>query len=149
MTVWNTIDDTYSNFVLYIVTKPHFLIFASFQSIFSMAVWNTIDDRYSNFCFMQKRIQIFLFFAILESIFNGQCGKLSMIDSPILSSPYIETKPHFLIFASFERFLVWQCGILSMIHTPTLSSTRGVQKVRGKVLLNRIALIDCNENSQI
>ena len=68
--VWNTIDDTYSNFVLYIVTKPHFLIFASFQSIFSMAVWNTIDDRYSNFCFMQKRIQIFLFFAILESIFN-------------------------------------------------------------------------------
>ena len=70
MTVWNTIDDTYSNFVLYIVTKPHFLIFASFQSIFSMAVWNTIGDRYSNFCFMQKRIQIFLFFAILESIFN-------------------------------------------------------------------------------
>ena len=27
--------------------------------------------------------------------------------------------------------------------------TRGDQKVRGKVLLNRIALIDCNENSQI
>ena len=26
MAVWNTIDDTYSNFVLYIVTKPHFLI---------------------------------------------------------------------------------------------------------------------------
>ena len=25
--------------------------------------------------------------------------------------------------------------------------TRGDQKVRGKVLLNRIALIDCNENS--
>ena len=45
MAVWNTIDDTYSNFFLYIVTKPHFLIFASFQSIFTMAVWNTIDDR--------------------------------------------------------------------------------------------------------
>ena len=33
-----------------------------------------------------------------------------MIDSPILSSLYIEMKPHFLIFASFERFLgmaVW------------------------------------------
>ena len=28
-------------------------------------------------------------------------------------------------------------------------STRGDQKVRGKVLLNRNALIDCNENSQI
>ena len=27
--------------------------------------------------------------------------------------------------------------------------TRGDQKVRGKVLLNRIAFIDCNENSQI
>ena len=27
------------------------------------------------------------------------------------------------------------------------SSTRGDQKVRGKVLLNRIAFIDCNENS--
>ena len=25
--------------------------------------------------------------------------------------------------------------------------TRGDQKVRGKVLLNRIAFIDCNENS--
>ena len=33
MAVWNTIDDTYPNFVLYMVTKPHFLIFASFQSI--------------------------------------------------------------------------------------------------------------------
>ena len=54
MAVWNTIDDTYSNFVLYIVTKPHFLIFASFQSIFTMAVLNTIDDRYSNFCIIQK-----------------------------------------------------------------------------------------------
>ena len=54
MAVWNTIDDTYSNFVLYIVAKPHFLIFASFQSIFTMAVWNTIDDRYSIFCIIQK-----------------------------------------------------------------------------------------------
>ena len=48
----DTIDDTYSNFVLYIETKPHFLIFASFQSIFNMAVWNIMDDRYSNFCIM-------------------------------------------------------------------------------------------------
>ena len=28
-------------------------------------------------------------------------------------------------------------------------TTRGDQKVRGKVLLNRIAFIDCNENTQI
>ena len=27
MAVWNTFDDTYSNFVLYIVMKPHFLIY--------------------------------------------------------------------------------------------------------------------------
>ena len=122
MAVWNTIDDTYSNFVLYIVTKPHFLIFASFQSIFTMTVWNTIDDRYSNFCIIQKRSHISLLLPYYKGFSVGQCGILSMIDSPILSSHYIETKPHFLIFASFERFFVWQCGILSMMHTPTLSS---------------------------
>ena len=49
MTVWNTIDDRYSNVVLYIEMTPHFLIFfASFQSILIMAEWNHIDDRYSN-----------------------------------------------------------------------------------------------------
>ena len=117
MAVWNTIDDIYPNFVFYIATKPHFLIFAYFQSIFTMTVWNTIDDRYSNFCFMQKRSHISLFSPFYNAFSIGQCGILSMIDSPILSSLYIETKPHFLIFASFERFLVWQCGILSMIHT--------------------------------
>ena len=41
MAVWNTIDDRYSNFVLYIEMKPYFLIFASFQSVFIMAEWNT------------------------------------------------------------------------------------------------------------
>ena len=122
MAVWNTIDDTYSNFVLYIVMKPNFLIFASFQSIFTMAVWNTIDDRYSNVCIIQKSSHISLFCHIRKVFSVGQCGILSMIDSQILFSLYIETKPHFLIFASFERFFVWQCRILSMIHTPTLSS---------------------------
>ena len=29
----------------------------------------------------------------------------------------------------------------------TTNYTRGDQKVRGKVLLNRIAFIDCNQNS--
>ena len=48
MTVWNTIDDRYSNFFFfYIETMHNLLIFARFQSIFSMTVWNTIDDRYS------------------------------------------------------------------------------------------------------
>ena len=36
LTVWNTIDDRYSNVVLYIEMKPHFLIFCFFQSIFIM-----------------------------------------------------------------------------------------------------------------
>ena len=31
ITVWNTIDDRYSNFVFYIERKPHFLIFTSFE----------------------------------------------------------------------------------------------------------------------
>ena len=50
MTVWNTIDDRYSkSFLLCIETMHNLLIFARFQSIFSMTVWNTIDDRYSIF----------------------------------------------------------------------------------------------------
>ena len=49
MTVWNTIDDRYSNVVLYLEMKPYFLIFvASFQSILLMAEWNPIENRYSN-----------------------------------------------------------------------------------------------------
>ena len=70
MAVWNTIDDTYSNFVLYMVTKPHFLIFASFQSIFTMAVWNTIDDRYSNFLYYTEMKSHIFIFAILERFFS-------------------------------------------------------------------------------
>ena len=31
MTVWNTIDDRYSNFVFFIERKPHTLIFTSFE----------------------------------------------------------------------------------------------------------------------
>ena len=81
-TVWNAIDDRFSNCVLplYIETKPHFLIFASFESFFSMVVWNTIDDTYSNFVFYNE--------AVL----------------------YKATKPHFLIFAYFQSIFsmaVW------------------------------------------
>ena len=52
MTLWNTIDDRYSNFfssIYDIETMHNLLIFARFQSIFSMTVWNTTDDRYSIF----------------------------------------------------------------------------------------------------
>ena len=36
-------------FFFYIETMHNLLIFARFQSIFSMTVWNTIDERYSIF----------------------------------------------------------------------------------------------------
>ena len=38
---------------------------------------------------------------------------------------------------------------IAWVLEPSLSRlyTRGDQKVRGKVLLNRIAFIDCNENA--
>ena len=40
--------------------------------------------------------------------------------------------------------IMCSCLLFTLIH---VYNTRGDQKVRGKVLLNRIALIDCNENS--
>ena len=67
-TVWITIDDTYSNFVLYIETKPHFLVLVSFQSIFSTTVLNTFDDRYSNFVLYIVMKPHFLIFASFQII---------------------------------------------------------------------------------
>ena len=87
--VWNTIDDTYFNFVLYIVTKPHFRIFASFESLFGMTVWNTIDDTYS-----------------IVPLYRNEATFLDL--APFVF--YIETKPHFLIFVSLESIIcmtVW------------------------------------------
>ena len=48
MTVWNTIDDRYSNFFLLYRNNAYFTnFFSRLKGIFSMTVWNTIDDRYS------------------------------------------------------------------------------------------------------
>ena len=70
MTVWNTIDDTYSVVPLY-RNEATFLDFASFESIFSMTVWNTIDDRYSNFfVFYIETMHNLLIFARFQSIFS-------------------------------------------------------------------------------
>ena len=69
MTVWNTIDDRYSCFFFFYIETMHNLldlIFARFQSIFSMTVWNTIDDRYSNvvlYIEMKPHFLIFCFFS--------------------------------------------------------------------------------------
>ena len=66
MTMWNTIDERYSIFFFYIETKHNLLIFARFQSIFSMTVWNTIDDRYSIFHFIETKPYFLLLLLFLE-----------------------------------------------------------------------------------
>ena len=43
--------------------------------------------------------------------------------------------------------LIYDLLNISLKSITLLTSTRGDQKVRGKVLLNRITFIDCNENS--
>ena len=68
MAGWNTFDDRYSKLVLYIETKPDFLIFAYFQIIFSVTLWNTFNDGYSNFVFYIETKQFFLMFVPFESI---------------------------------------------------------------------------------
>ena len=66
MTVWNTIDDRYSIFFFYIETMHNLLIFARFQSIFSMTVWNTIDDRYSIFSLYRNEATFLAFVPFSE-----------------------------------------------------------------------------------
>ena len=67
--MWNSIDDTYSNFAFYIETKPHFLIFVSLESIICMIVWNTIDDKFFIIP-LYRNETTFLDFAFFESIFS-------------------------------------------------------------------------------
>ena len=53
-------------FIIYIETMHNLLIFARFQSIFSMTVGNTIDDRYFNvvlYIEMKPHFLIFCFFS--------------------------------------------------------------------------------------
>ena len=91
-----------SNFVHYIhvVTKPHFLFFASFESLFSMPVWNTIDETYSVVP-LYRNEATFLDLAPFESISACQCGILSMIHTPFC--PLYSNEATFLDFASFEK----------------------------------------------
>ena len=71
-------------FFFYIETKHNLLIFARFQSIFSMTVWNTIDDRYSNVVLYIEMKPYFLIFLPLFKAFSlWQSGMISMIDTPI------------------------------------------------------------------
>ena len=56
-------------FFFYIETMHNLLIFAHFQSIFSMTVWNTIDDRYSIFP-LYRNEATFLVFAPFSEHFQ-------------------------------------------------------------------------------
>ena len=93
-------DDTYSNFVLYIVTKPHFLVYASFESLFSMTVWNTIDETYSVVPLYSNEAT-FLDFASFESIFSMTVW--NTIDDTYSISPLYRNEATFLAFAPFSE----------------------------------------------
>ena len=62
------------------------VFFSSFNSIFSMTAWNTIDDLYSNFVLYIVTKPHFLSLPIFKAFSGRQCGILSMIDTPNLSS---------------------------------------------------------------
>ena len=67
MTVWNTIDDSYSNYYPLYRNEAIFLDFCLFLPSFKfMTVWNTIDDRYSNFVFFIERKPHSLIFTSFE-----------------------------------------------------------------------------------
>ena len=83
----------------YIEMKSHFLILASFQSIFSMAVWNTIDDPYTHFVFCKETKPHFLIIVSHESIF---CMTVwNTIDDKFYIIPQYRNGATFLEFASF------------------------------------------------
>ena len=100
MTVWNTIDETYSVVPLY-SNEATFLDFASFESIFSMTVWNTSDDTYS-ISPLYRNEATFLAFARFQSIFIMTVW--NTIDDRYSNVVlYLEMKPHFLIFCFFSK----------------------------------------------
>ena len=100
MTVWNSIDATYSNFVFYIEMKPHFFIFVSLESIFCMTVRNTIDDKFSIIS-LYRNEATFLDFASFESIFSMTVW--NTIDDRYSIFPLYRNKATFLAFAPFSE----------------------------------------------
>ena len=57
-------------FFFYIETMHDLLIFARFQSIFSITVWNTIDDRYSIFPLYRNEV----YFLIKKRFYDRLSG---------------------------------------------------------------------------
>ena len=60
-------------------------------------MWNTIDDRYSSFALLSNVATFLGFTCFLHILLPlGQCGILSMINSPVLFSIYKTSCPHFI-----------------------------------------------------
>ena len=74
--MWNTNDDSYADIDHF--NSPH---------IASMTVWNTNDDIYSDFDHFyekeKKSLKVRKHLFIARALSVGQCGILTMIDTPI------------------------------------------------------------------
>ena len=71
-------------FFFYIETMHNLLIFARFQSIFSMKVWNTIDDRYCNVVlYIEMKPHFLICLPLFKAFSLWQSGIISIIDTPI------------------------------------------------------------------
>ena len=87
-------------FFLYIETMHNLLIFARFQSIFSMAVWNIIDDRYSIFHYIETKPH-FLPLHLFQSIFSMTVWNTIDDRYSNFFFFYIETMHNLLVFFPF------------------------------------------------
>ena len=88
------------NFVFYIETKQHFLIFVSLESIICMTVWNTIDDKFSIIP-LYRNEATFLDFDSFKSIFSMTVW--NTIDDRYPIFPLYRNEATFLAFAPFSE----------------------------------------------
>ena len=100
MTVWNSIDDTYSNFVFYIETKPHFFIFSRLKVFLYDSVEYNIDDKFSIIS-PYRNEATFLDFASFESIFRMTVW--NTIDDKYSIFPLYRNEATFLAFVPFSE----------------------------------------------
>ena len=69
MSVWNSINGTYSNFVLYIATKPHFLNLPRLKafSVLQCGILSMIDTPFFHYIETKPH---FLLLPLFQSIFS-------------------------------------------------------------------------------
>ena len=124
--------------------KPHFLIFASFQSTFTLAVWNTIDDRYSSTVFYIETKPHFFYLALYYGpiiIFYFTANTSSLLI--IFKYARVETTCYFLtLFIEIGVFRVWDrdfpFGIGSSVRYLTILARSELPRPI-KILICRIA----------